>query len=172
MANKISGFFSRKSKEATSASRKLGSEIEADVDQAIAEAKRDVKKAAASTTKAVKVTAQATAKSARATTKTAVKTAKTTTKKAVSSAKATTKTAVTTVRATAKDTATTVSKTAKTAKTVGKAIVADVKKDIDLATKPNATWSVADLRAAARKRGIVGYSSMTKPELLSALGAK
>jgi hypothetical protein len=172
MASRISGFFSRKSKEATTASRKLGSAIEADVDQVIAEAKRDVKKAAASTTKAVKVTARATAKSATATTKTAVKVAKTTTKKAVSTAKATTKTAVKTVTATANDTAKNVSKTAKTAKAVGKAIVADVKKDINLATKPNATWTVADLKATARKRGIAGYSSLTKPELLTVLGAK
>jgi large subunit ribosomal protein L19e len=87
-------------------------------------------------------------------------------------AKATTKSAVKTVKTTANATAKSATKAASNAKTAGKAIIADVKKDIDLATKPNSTWSVADLKAAARKKGIPGYSSMTKPQLLKALGAK
>jgi uncharacterized membrane protein len=146
MANKVSGFFSRKTKEGTKAARKLGAEIETEVGQTIDEVKRDVKKA--------------------------VKGAKKSAKDTVKTAKATTKSAVKTVKTTANDTAKNVTHAARTAKTAGQAIVADVKKDINLATKPNSTWTVAELKAAARKKGIAGYSTMTKPELLKALGAK
>ncbi len=124
MANKISAFFSRKTKEGTKAARTLGAEIESEVGEAVDEVKRDVKKAVKGAKKS------------------------------------------------AKDTAKSATMAASNAKTAGKAIIADVKKDIDLATKPNSTWSVADLKAAARKKGIAGYSSMTKPQLLKALGAK
>ncbi len=146
MANKVSGFFSRKTKEGTKAARKLGAEIETEVGQTIDVVKRDVKKA--------------------------VKGAKKSAKDTVKTAKATTKSAVKTVKTTANDTAKNVTQAARTAKTAGKAIVADVKNDINLATKPNSTWTVAELKAAARKKGIAGYSSMTKPQLLKALGAK
>ena len=146
MANKVSAFFSRKTKEGTTAARKLGAEIESEVGEAVDEVKRDVKKAV----KGAKKSAKDTAKTAKATTKSAVKT----------------------VKITANATAKSATKAASNAKTAGKAIIADVKKDIDLATKPNSTWTVAELKEAARKKKIAGYSSMTKPQLLKALGAK
>jgi len=157
MANKVSGFFSRKTKEGTKAARRLGAEIESEVGEAIDEVKRDVGQAIDEVKRDVKKAVKGAKKSAKDTAKTA---------------KATTKSAVKTVKATASDTAQNVTQAARTAKTAGKAIVADVKKDIDLATKPNSTWTVAELKEAARKKKIAGYSSMTKPQLLKALGAK
>ena len=76
------------------------------------------------------------------------------------------------VKVTAQATAKNVKQGARTAKTVTKAIVADVKKDVALATKPNDTWTVSQLKEAARKKSVTGYSSMTKAELLAALGAR
>jgi hypothetical protein len=168
MANKVSGFFSRKTKEGTAAARKLGAEIESEVGDAVDEVKRDVQKVV----KVAKKSAKTGVKNAKATTKSVVKTVKTTANDTAKNAKATTKSAVKTVKTTANATAKSATKAASSAKTAGKAIVADVKKDIDLATKPNSTWTVAELKEAARKKKIAGYSSMTKPELLKALGAK
>ena len=146
MANKISAFFSRKTKEGTKAARTLGAEIESEVGEAIDEVKSDVKKAVKGAQKSAKDTAK--------------------------TAKATTKSAVKAVKASANDTAKNVTEAARAAKSAGEAIVADVKNDINLATQPNSTWTVAELKEAARKKKIAGYSSMTKPQLLKALGAK
>ena len=39
------------------------------------------------------------------------------------------------------------------------------------AAGPDDTWTVADLRAEAKRRGMTGYSRKTKAELLAELGA-
>ena len=146
MANKFTAFFSRGVKK----SQKAVKDLDRQVDGAVTVAKDDIKQAASASRKAAVSTGRA------------VKATATTTAKTVSQR----------AQQTAKSASTSVKKTAKTARTVSKAVVADVKKDIALATKPNSTWSVPQLREAARKKGLTGYSSMTKPQLLKALGAK
>jgi methyl-accepting chemotaxis protein len=75
-----------------------------------------------------------------------------------------------TVEATAEKAVTTAKK--KSTSTVKKT-VKKVESTVKTATgKPDASWTVAELRAFAKNKGIVGYSSKTKPELLKAIAAK
>ncbi len=49
------------------------------------------------------------------------------------------------------------------------AAVSEAVTESPLVAGPNASWTVVDLRAAAKKREVPGYSRMTKAQLLAAL---
>jgi hypothetical protein len=89
------------------------------------------------------------------------------TKNVTRKATATAKTAQTRANKAGKTIATEAKVVSKTVKSSATKAAAGVKEALTGA--PNASWTVAQLRAAAKSRGISGFSTMSKPQLLKAL---
>lgn len=87
-------------------------------------------------------------------------------KKAQSTVKAGAAKAQSTAKSTAKKATATVKKAEKTVTKAAKPVVSAVKVRTG---KPDASWSVAELKEYAKNKGVTGYSSLGKTELLAKL---